>query len=332
MTKFDRNTLLRLGEEHKKLMGLVRENINRMKSDKKLYKFIDDYLINNKLNRAFPIGISINGIIAHDSYHKDNKKYFKEGDLIKVDIGLEECGNIIDSARTYEYISNVNEEAIEDCKEIVRLTEEFIRKEYKKNNKIKIQAISTVIYCHIVKKGYNALDYLGGHNIEFGRVHGKKLILNKPITHLPIACQNFVNKTDELCEGEMFAIEVFIPDKKNLNKTDKMIQNITLPITHYELDRDTINETDKLTEKEIEVLKELETSTKLLPYEYILHEKYDKYIIKSLIEKEKIIKHLPLEWIDYYYENEKKEKRDIKYIQYEDCFLIEKEEILNLSK
>jgi hypothetical protein len=25
-------------------------------------------------------------------------------------------------------------------------------------------------------------------------------------------------------------------------------------------------------------------------------------------------------------------KKDIKYIQYEDCFLIEKEEILNLSK
>jgi len=104
-----------------------------------------------------------------------------------------------------------------------------------------------------------------------------------------------------------------------------MIQNITLPITHYELDRDAINEHDKLTEKEIEILKDLEERTKLLPYEYILHEKYDKYIIKSLIEKEKIIKHLPLEWID-------KEKRDIKYIQYEDCFLIEKEEILNLSK
>jgi methionine aminopeptidase len=324
MTTFDRNTLLRLGEEHKKLMQLIRDNINSMKSDKELYKFIDDYLVYNNLNKAFPIGISINGIIAHDSYHKDNKRYFKEGDLIKVDIGLEECGNIIDSARTYEYISNINQEAIEDCKEIVRLTEEFIRKEYKKNNKIKIQAISTVIYYHIAKRGYHALDYLGGHNIEYGRVHGKKLILNKPLTHLPSECKNFVNKTDELCEDEMFAIEVFIPDKKNLNN-GKMIQNINLPITHYELNRDTINELDKLTEKEKEVLKELETKTKLLPYEYILHEKYDKYIIKSLIENDKIIKHLPLEWIE-------KEKRNIKYIQYEDCFLIEKEEILNLSK
>jgi len=328
MATFDKNTLLRLGEEHKKLMSLINDNINSMKSDKELYKFIDAYLASNNLNRAFPIGISINSIIAHDSYHKDNKRYFKEGDLIKVDIGLEECGNIIDSARTYEYVSNVSKEAIEDCKEIVRLTEEFISKEYKKNNKIKVQAISTVIYCHIVKKGYHALDFLGGHNIEYGRVHGKKLILNKPLTHLPPACQNFVNKTDELGEGEMFAIEVFIPDNKNINKIDingKMIQNITLPITHYELDRDTINDVDSLTDEEKEVLKELEERTKLLPYEYITHEKYDKYIIKSLIEKEKIIKHLPLEWID-------KEKRDIKYIQYEDCFLIEKEEILNLSK
>jgi methionyl aminopeptidase len=324
MVPFDKTTLLRLGEEHKKLMSLIGVNINSMKSDKELYKFIDTYLASNNLNRAFPIGISINSIIAHDSYHKDNKRYFKEGDLIKVDIGLEECGNIIDSARTYEYVSDINQEAIEDCKEIVRLTEEFIRKEYKKNNKIKVQAISTVIYCHIGKRGYHALDYLGGHNIEYGRVHGKKLILNKPLTHLPIGCKNYVNKTDELGEGEMFAIEVFIPNIKNL-KNGNMIQNIKLPITHYELDRDTINDINSLTEREREVLKELEEITKLLPYEYITHEKYDKYIIKSLIEKKKIIKHLPLEWID-------KEKKDIKYIQYEDCFLIEKEEILNLSK
>jgi len=325
MSIFDRNILLRLGEEHKKLMGLIKNNINNIKSDKELYNFIDNYLKSKNLNKAFPIGISINAIIAHDSYHKDNKRYFKEGDLIKVDIGLEESGNIIDSARTFEYISINNNEAIEDCKEIVRLTEEFIRKEYKKNNKIKVQSISTVIYANIVKKGYNALNYLGGHNIEYGRVHGKKLILNKPLSHLPTACQNFVNKTDELGEGEMFAIEVFIPDKKKLNNEDTMIQNTTLPITHYELNIETINFINKLTEKEIEVLKELEKTTKLLPYEYILHEKYDKYIIKSLIEKEKIIKHLPLEWID-------KEKRNIKYIQYEDCFFIEKEEILNLSK
>ena len=133
MATFDRTILLRLGEEHKKLMCLIRDNINGMKSDKELYKFIDAYLASNNLNRAFPIGISINSIIAHDSYHKDNKRYFKEGDLIKVDIGLEECGNIIDSARTYEYVSNINQEAIEDCKEIVRLTEEFIRKEYLKS-------------------------------------------------------------------------------------------------------------------------------------------------------------------------------------------------------
>ena len=322
MTTFNRNILLKLGEEHKKLMDLVRNNINDMKSDKKLYKFIDTYMSTNNLNKAFPIGISINEIIAHDSYHKDNKKYFKEGDLIKVDIGLEEDGNIIDSARTFEYKSDINKKSIEDCKEIVNTVEEFIKSEYQKNKKINIQAISTEIYLNIIRKGYNALDFLGGHNIEFGRVHGKKLILNKPLTQLPEKCKTFINDTDELAEGEMFAIEVFIPEKKS---EGSMIQNTKILITHYELNRETIDLVDKLKEKEKEVLEELKRSTKLLPYEYINHDKYDKYIIKSLIEQNKIIKHLPLEWVD-------KQKKNIKYIQYEDCFLIEKEEIINLSK
>ena len=322
MTTFNKDILLKLGEEHNKLMDLVRNNINDMKSDKNLYKFIDTYMSTNNLNKAFPIGISINEIIAHDSYHKDNKKYFKEGDLIKVDIGLEEEGNIIDSARTFEYKSDINKKSIEDCKEIVNTVEEFIRSEYEKNKKINIQAISTEIYLNIIRKGYNALDFLGGHNIEFGRVHGKKLILNKPLTQLPEKCKTFINDTDELAEGEMFAIEVFIPEKKS---EGDMIQNTKILITHYELNRDTINLVDKLKEKEKEVLEELKKSTKLLPYEYINHDKYDKYIIKSLIEQNKIIKHLPLEWVD-------KQKKNIKYIQYEDCFLIEKEEIINLSK
>jgi methionyl aminopeptidase len=322
MTTFNRNILLKLGEEHKKLMDLVRNNINDIKSDKKLYKFIDTYMSTNNLNKAFPIGISINEIIAHDSYHKDNKKYFKKGDLIKVDIGLEEDGNIIDSARTFEYKSDINKKSIEDCKEIVNTVEEFIRSEYEKNKKINIQAISTEIYLNIIRKGYNALDFLGGHNIEFGRVHGKKLILNKPLTQLPEKCKTFINDTDELAEGEMFAIEVFIPEKKS---EGSMIQNTKILITHYELNRETIDLVDKLKEKEKEVLEELKKNTKLLPYEYINHDKYDKYVIKTLIEQNKIIKHLPLEWVY-------KQKKNIKYIQYEDCFLIEKEEIINLSK
>lgn len=321
MNSFNKDILIKLGNEHKKILELVKNNINNMKSNKELYKLIDNYLKENSINRAFPIGISINEIIAHDSYHIDNKILFKDGDLIKVDVGLEEDGNIIDSARTFEYKTNTYNKSIDDCRKIVEKVEEFIKDEYKKNKKIVIQDISTEIFNNIIQKGYNALDFLGGHNIEYGKVHGKKLILNKPLSQLPAQCKNFINSNDELGVGEMFAIEVFIPEKKS---EGSMIQNTKLLVTHYEVNEKYSME--NLSEKEFIVLENIIKITKLLPYEYIIHENYDKYVIKSLLEKGKIIKHLPLEWID-------KSKKKIKYIQYEDCFIIDKDDnIINLSK
>jgi methionyl aminopeptidase len=320
MNIFNKDILIKLGNEHKKILELVKNNINTMKSNKDLYKLIDNYIREHSLNKAFPIGISINEIIAHDSYHVDNKILFRDSDLIKVDVGLEEDGNIIDSARTFEYKTNVNNKPIDDCREIVEKVEAFIKEEYNKNKKIIVQDISTEIFNNITQKGYNALDFLGGHNIEFGKVHGKKLILNKPLSQLPAQCKNFINSNDELGEGEMFAIEVFIPEKKS---EGNMIQNTKLLVTHYEVNEKYSME--NLTEKEFSVLENIVKTTKLLPYEYKIHDNYDKYIIKSLIEKGKIIKHLPLEWID--------KRKKIKYIQYEDCFIIDKDNgIINLSK
>ena len=126
MNSFNKDILIKLGNEHKKILELVKNNINNMKSNKELYKLIDNYLKENSINRAFPIGISINEIIAHDSYHIDNKILFKDGDLIKVDVGLEEDGNIIDSARTFEYKTNQNNKSIDDCREIVEKVEELV--------------------------------------------------------------------------------------------------------------------------------------------------------------------------------------------------------------
>jgi methionyl aminopeptidase len=331
--KFNLDILTKLGTHHKKIMEQVKNNINNMKSNKELYNFINNYLNEHSINKAFPIGISINEIIAHDSYHKDNKIKFNDGDLIKVDIGLEEDGNIIDSARTYIYTplcsknvimdrvsSEGDTEAVGACREIVQNVEIFIRNEYTNNKKINIQKISTEIYNNITTKGYHALDFLGGHTIEHGKVHGKKLILNKPLTHLPVQCKTLINPNDELVDGEMFAIEVFIPNKKT---NGYMIQNEKILITHYELSD--IVPLVPLDSKESSTLKDIGIITKRLPYEYRIHDNYDKYIIKALINKGYIKKHLPLEWID-------KDKKKIKYIHYEDCYLIDPVKgIINLS-
>jgi methionine aminopeptidase len=318
---FDLDKLKKLASLHKKLIYDIKVKLENQEipSNKKLYDYMTKYYQENNLNKAFPIGISVNNIIAHDSYHPDHIINFKKGDYIKVDFGIEEDGNIIDSARTIEYGVNEKSKSILDCQSIVANIEEYIRKELEKNNKILIQKISVLTNIEIVKRGYNSLDFLGGHNIEKGCVHGKKLILNKPLSQLPEECAKYVDKNAELTEGEMFAIEVYIP---NIKSSGTMVQNVKLPITHYEIDKD--YKINLLNVKERIIFQELKEKTKNLPYEYHINELFEKKIIKSLINKEAIIKHLPLEWID--------KLNEIKYVQYEDCYIIKDGILINLTK
>ena len=318
---FDLDKLNKLASCHKQLMSYVRQKLENqeIKSNKILYDFMTNYYTINNLNKAFPIGISINNIIAHDSYHPEHIIFFKKGDYIKVDFGIEEEGHIIDSARTFEYGETLTSKSISDCKEIVEKIEEYIKSEYEKNQSILIQKISILTNLQIIQKGYNSLDFLGGHTIEKGRVHGKKLILNKPLSQLPEECSKYIDKTAVLKNGEMFAIEVYIA---NLKSNGTMVQNRKLPVTHFEIDRDF--KINLLNVKEREIFQSLKVKTKNLPYEYHIHEYYDKKIIKSLLNKEAIITHLPLEWID--------NLNNIKYVQYEDCYIIKDDKVINLTK
>lgn len=318
---FNLEKLQFLANHHKILMLQIKNKIetSEFKNNKNLYDFITNYISSNNLNKAFPVGISINNIIAHDSYHPEHLVIFNKGDYIKVDFGLEEEGNIIDSARTFIYGETNTTKDINDCKEIVEEIEKYINKELSINNKILIQKISVLTNIQIIQKGYNALDFLGGHNIEKGCVHGKKLILNKPLNLLPQECTNYIDKLAEMTEGEMFAIEVYIP---NIKSNGTMVQNRKLPVTHFEIDRDF--KMNLLNVKERQIYQDLKEKTKGLPYEYHINDEYDKKVIKSLTNKEAIVKHLPLEWID--------NLNNIKYIQYEDCYIIKDNKLINLTK
>ena len=318
---FDLEILTKLGDHHKIMMKLINENIDKFNTDKDIYDYINNYLIKNKLKKAFPIGISINHIIAHDSFHESNIKNLKKGDFIKIDIGLIELGNIIDSARTFVYKSTMPK-CIMDCKKIAKNVEEMICKNVEEHGTISIQKISALTNALITTEGYNALDYLGGHTIEYGKVHGKHYILNKPLKLLPKEAQMYIEPNAQIGEGEMFAIEIYIGEKKS---SGTMYKNTTLPNTHFQIN----NEVDKnillkLTQNEKNVFDEININTNGLVYEYDEHKKYDSKIIKKLIELNLIIKHEPLE-----FKSNSKEK--IKYVQYEDCFIILNNKLINLS-
>lgn len=320
---FDLTIINNLALKHKLLMEELAQHLENKKltNNYELYSYINNYYLTNKLNKAFPIGISVNNIIAHDSYHPDHLIQFKNGDFIKVDFGMEELGNIIDSARTFEYSVNVNNyhKSIKDCEQIVNNISTYIKKELEKNKKVLIQKISLYTYLQIETFGYNAIDFLGGHTIEKGRVHGKKLILNKPLSKLPVECTKYIDANAELVEGEMFAIEVYIPNTKSYGN---MVQNVKIPITHYEIDVDF--KLNLLNSKERVIFEKLKIQTKNLPFDYTILNLEDKKIIKNLLNKEAIIKHYPLEWID--------KTTNIKYVQYEDCFYIKNNTLLNITK
>lgn len=318
---FDLEKLNKLAFLHKELMRDIKIKLEneQITNNKNLYDYMTKYYEINSLNKAFPIGISVNNIIAHDSYHPEHIINFKKGDYIKVDFGIEEDGHIIDSARTIEYGTKEKSLSIEDCEQIVKNIEKYISEELETNKKILIQKISVLTNIEIIKKGYNTLDFLGGHNIEKGCVHGKKLILNKPLSQLPESCAKYIDKNAELTEGEMFAIEVYIP---NIKSSGTMVQNVKLPVTHFEIDKDF--KINLLNVKERVVFQQLKEKTKNLPYEYHINDLFDKKIIKSLLFKQAIIKHLPLEWID--------KTNEIKYVQYEDCFIIKNGLLINLTK
>jgi Rps23 Pro-64 3,4-dihydroxylase Tpa1-like proline 4-hydroxylase len=76
--------------------------------------------------------------------------------------------------------------------------------------------------------------------------------------------------------------------------------------------------------KERIIFQELKEKTKSLPYEHHINNLFDKKIMKTLFNKQAIIKHLPLEWIDKF--------NTIKYVQYEDCYIIKDNNLINLTK
>lgn len=118
----------------------------------------------------------------------------------------------------------------------------------------------------------------------------------------------------------MFAIEIYIGEKKS---SGNMIKSLTIPITHYQVDKLSLPNI-KLNQEEKDIIDKIAIKTNYLVYDYTFHKDFNKKIIKKLIELGAIIKHDALE-----FKSNCKEK--IKYIQYEDCYLVRNGKLINLS-
>ncbi|MFX0046759.1 MAG: type II methionyl aminopeptidase [Candidatus Hermodarchaeota archaeon] len=143
---------------------------------------------------AFPVNVSINNIAAHyTSPIKDDELIVEDGDIVKIDLGVQVDGYIVDTAFTVSFNDDKALENIIQATEIALEAAKMMVKP-KINTKVLGKKIEDIV------KGfkYNPIKELGGHQIERWIVHGKK--------QLPeLASQG----GDIMEEGEVFAIEIF---------------------------------------------------------------------------------------------------------------------------
>jgi len=152
---------------------------------------------------GFPTGVNLNECAAHFSPNANDKTYLKEGDIMKVDFGVQVKGRIVDSAFTlswnpdYENLITAVQEAtntgVREAGIDVRLGELGG----------KIQEVMESYEVTIGTKTYpvKSIENLTGHTIGLYQIHGGKAGKSVPIVK--------TNDQTKMEEGEYFAIETF---------------------------------------------------------------------------------------------------------------------------
>jgi methionyl aminopeptidase len=143
---------------------------------------------------AFPVNLSINNVAAHyTSPIRDDGLTIKEGDIVKLDIGVHIEGYIVDTAFT---ISFNDDKLLENIIQSTEVAVEAAKMMIKPG--INTREIGKKIESIVKGFKYNPIKELGGHQIERWIVHGKK------------ALPELGNQSgDVMEEGDVFGIEIF---------------------------------------------------------------------------------------------------------------------------
>jgi methionyl aminopeptidase len=159
---------------------------------------------------AFPVGVSINNIVCHDSSLLIDDRTFEYGDVVKFDFGTHVNGNIIDSAFTqiigekeedsmYKPLLDASRDATYSAIALsgpdARLLEiSEVISEIISSYEIELDGDDDVVEI-------TPVNGIGGHNILPYRVHGDKFIFSVPNEEL--------QEGKFMEEGEIYAIETY---------------------------------------------------------------------------------------------------------------------------
>lgn len=145
---------------------------------------------------AFPVNVSLNDVAAHYTAEPFDETEVKDGDVLKIDIGVQIDGYIADTAVTVCYNSKYDP--------LVRASEAALAEavRYATAN-ARVSEIGKVIENTIVKFGFKPIQNLSGHSLDQYTIHAGKSIPNI----------RTIGSSFGLLENQAYAIEPFVTTK-----------------------------------------------------------------------------------------------------------------------
>jgi methionyl aminopeptidase len=179
------------GKINQEVKEFVREQLKPGMRVLELAEKIEKMIVEKGAGIAFPVNISLNDIAAHYTPDIDDTLTFKDGDLVKVDIGVHVDGFIADSAFSVRLG--------EKSDELIKAAEDALEKFIKETRPGKtVDEMSKLIEEVVTSHGVNPVRNLAGHSLEQYTQHGGLSIPN-----------GHVSSKEEIKEGQVLGMEVF---------------------------------------------------------------------------------------------------------------------------
>ncbi|MDH7509350.1 MAG: type II methionyl aminopeptidase [Methanomassiliicoccales archaeon] len=133
---------------------------------------VEEFIKRRGAKPAFPVNISVNEVAAHYTPSSDDDKRFKEGDIVKIDVGAHIDGYIGDTAATVEIKTRKQEKLIRAADEALRIALDIVC------DGVSVSMIGGAIERTIKGAGFRPVVNLTGHSMTRYNLHAGLSIPN----------------------------------------------------------------------------------------------------------------------------------------------------------
>jgi len=145
---------------------------------------------------AFPVNICVNDIAAHDTAEIGDERVIKDGDVVKLDVGVHVNGYIADTAITVSF----NEKYMDMLYANLDILNMILQKVSAGGN---LNEIGRIVYYASLSRGYKPISNLSGHSLDCYQIHAGQSVPNVPVN----------GPLGYFTAGKCYAIEPFLTDK-----------------------------------------------------------------------------------------------------------------------